>query len=154
MSSRVRDSLERRNCDTNRLDLPVSPLIESSSQSNRARCSSSSTRSALQSTASMEPTSGESSGVVAYQTNSGRYDSLARSSRSPTPAASRYQFVRIRNLQPSAPIKKLRYACSSRAPRRKGSALVFLLNVIKTFAFYGAIDNALRIVFVNWRKRV
>ena len=39
--------------------------------------------------------------------------------------------------------------CVSRIPRRKGSALVFLLNVIESFAFYGAIDSTLRILFID-----
>ena len=32
-------------------------------------------------------------------------------------------------------------------PRRKGSLLVFVINVVESFAFYGAIDSTLKIIF-------
>ena len=156
MSSRDRDSFERRNCDT-RLQLPIDPLMErSSSQSNRARYSSSlSSRSALRSTASLEPSRSNSgsSGVVTYHANnSAQYDS-SRSSLSPPPATARNQFAprtRIRDpRQQSSPVKRLGCMCRSRIPRRTGSALVFLLNVIESFAFYGAINSTLRILFID-----
>ena len=50
-------------------------------------------------------------------------------------------------------LKRLGNTCRKRVPRGTCSVVVFLLNVIESFAFYGAIDSTLRLLFhdSSWR---
>ena len=130
--------------------------------------------SVLQSTASLGPSSftpsSESSGVLAYhpRTGSVQYEWPTDSSRGgspmsprgmlppaePThPAATQQPTSRRRRYQRSC-WRRLRQTCWKRVPRGPGSLIVFLLNVLESFAFYGAIDGTLRILFKgpSWKE--
>lgn len=149
-----------------RPQLPASPLREISyerrSWSGRGKYYSSSSHasrgSPLLSTASLESgnsSSSGSSGLLVYQARSIQYasDSYEDSTSQSSDATSRKQIVthrpRLRSISQISRWKRLAYTCRKRIPRGYGSVLVFVLNVIESFAFYGAIDSTLRIVFTD-----
>ena len=143
---------------TTKLQLPVSPLAEVNSYersaSSRARYYASSSRgSALQSTASLEPSnSSGSSGLLVYHANSVQYDSATSEDSSTSRPSSDHEQIITRRPRPRARSHVTRWrrlwcTCRKRIPRGYGSVLVFILNVIESFAFYGAIDGTLKIVF-------
>lgn len=144
-----------------KMQLPDSPLAERYERNSRTRhhASSSSRSSALQSTASLEPggDSSGSSGLLVYHANntiqyadsSMEDSSTSRQSGYSTPQdqiiLTRRPRQRTGSLIPRW--KRLQYTCRKRIPRGYGSVLVFILNVIESFAFYGAVDSTLRIFF-------
>ena len=107
----------------------------------------------------MEPlSSSESSGVLVDQTQSVQYHSRSGASRSktnsPAPFATSLDQVTTRTSTSRNPHRRpwvtaLGRTFRRRIPQRKGSVLVFLLNVIESFAFYGAINSILRILFMD-----
>ena len=152
-----------------------------SNESRRAKPPSSRSRmSALLSTASLEPTSysgsSGSSGILAYHVRTGSiqndssssYDSLPPSSSSAAPrpllsASERLPATSSRRgrerwtptpRHSSSCCKRLVRTSWKRMPRGIGSVIVFLLNCIESFAFYGAIDSTLRILFTGsgWKE--
>ena len=98
-----------------------------------SRSSSASRHSPLRYAASHEYSS-ESSGVLAYHPSSVNYDSPT-ASQSVAGDQFKRQWTKVRRVSGT---------CRSRVPRGAGSFLVFLLNVIESLAFYGALDSILR----------
>lgn len=131
---------------------------EISGRSNRPRYSTSSTShvSALQSAASLESSCSGSSGVLVYHANSIQYEDEpspenCRSLLVPTPISAATSWPRDTRRRRSERYqrscwKRLGNTCRKRIPRRTGSVIVFLLNVIESFAFYGAIESTLRLL--------
>ena len=94
--------------------------------------------------------SGGSSRHSSSYNSSSPYGSLVRnaaiqnSGPAPSPApsdTSEASDIRVRTHQSSC------VNFRNRIPRGKGSLLVFLINVVESFAFYGAIDSTLRMIF-------
>lgn len=86
--------------------------------------------------ASHEHSSADSSGVLAYHPSSVNYDSPTASQH----VAADQQFQRRQWTK----LRRVGGTCRGRIPRGASSLLVFLLNVIESFAFYGALDSILR----------
>ena len=180
MSGSERDPVRSYGNRSTRLQPPVSPLMEedeersgsrqwSSNGSRRARPPSSTRVSVLQSTASLEPScssSSGSSGVLAYHVRTGSIQNESSSSHDSRPPSSSLLLPACERLpardaerERGAPRhglcwKRLRHTCWKRMPRGVGSLIVFLLNFIESFAFYGATDSTLRILFTgsSWHE--
>ena len=141
----------RRDRDT-QLQPTVTPLLEASHERSSGSSRSSSVplrHSQLHNTASLEPSSSGSSGILVYHANSVQYESSS-ASQSPSVVASINDHPHrptTRSRSASSSWKRLGQSCRSRIPRRSGSLLVFVLNVIESFAFYGALESTLRVVF-------
>ena len=82
--------------------------------------------------------SSESSGILAYRTYASTNESIVTSYST--------NISHVQRKRTKARLTRASYSCRARVPKGTSSAVVFFLNVIESFVFYGALNNILRVL--------